>query len=393
MPKFPIIISAIEQVDKIIDYIPLAAGEFGQTKGHLVGVRGYVGTHGGKRALDAAGSPVQAGVLGIDDTGEGMGNGVAGVSTEGRGVFGLSQNQAGVVGESTNFDGVYGVSHNPKAAGVSGHNPGGLAGWFGGNVNIDKGSLTTAYTGTFGPASSNITVRSAILRAKSDDNGGVGVAGEGTHPGNGVGVYGNGHWGVWGDTQFTDGVAIAGTTNVNNLSGFAGYFEGKVMVVGDLSVTGDLHSFRIDHPLDPKHKYLNHRYVESSERKNVYDGVVTLDNKGEATVPLPKWFEALNESFRYQLTCIGDFAQVYIAEEVKGNSFKIAGGQPGLKVSWQITGNRKDPWAQANPLVVEEDKSEREKGHYLFPEGYGADSKKSIATMLRPTLPKVEKEK
>ena len=27
--------------------------------------------------------------------------------------------------------------------------------------------------------------------------------------------------------------------------------------------------------------------------KNIYDGVVTLDGKGEATVQLPDWFEAL----------------------------------------------------------------------------------------------------
>jgi hypothetical protein len=29
--------------------------------------------------------------------------------------------------------------------------------------------------------------------------------------------------------------------------------------------------------------------------KNFYDGVATLDAKGEATVTLPAWFEALNQ--------------------------------------------------------------------------------------------------
>lgn len=36
--------------------------------------------------------------------------------------------------------------------------------------------------------------------------------------------------------------------------------------------------------------------------KNIYDGVVTTDAQGRATVQLPDWFEALNTEFRYQLT-------------------------------------------------------------------------------------------
>ena len=34
------------------------------------------------------------------------------------------------------MDGVWGISHNPQAAGVSGHNPNGLAGFFDGNVIV-----------------------------------------------------------------------------------------------------------------------------------------------------------------------------------------------------------------------------------------------------------------
>src|SRR6478736_942981 len=35
--------------------------------------------------------------------------------------------------------------------------------------------------------------------------------------------------------------------------------------------------FRIDHPLDPLHKYLQHSFVESPDMKNVYDGITVLD--------------------------------------------------------------------------------------------------------------------
>ena len=118
------------------------------------------------------------------------------------------------------------------------------------------------------------------------------------------------------------------------------------------------------------HKTLSHSFVESPDMKNIYDGVVVLDKNGEAVVVLPDWFEALNRDFRYQLTCIGGYAPVYIAEEIKHNAFKIAGGTPGLKVSWQITGIRHDRWADENRIPVEEDKPAAEQGTYLYPQGF-----------------------
>ena len=126
-------------------------------------------------------------------------------------------------------------------------------------------------------------------------------------------------------------------------------------------------SFKIDHPLDPAKKYLSHSFVESPDMMNIYNGNVVLDGLGQATVELPEWFSALNKDFRYQLTCIGGFAQVYIAEEINKNRFKIAGGDPGLKVSWMVTGIRKDAFAQAHRIQVEELKPERERGKYMHP--------------------------
>jgi hypothetical protein len=88
------------------------------------------------------------GVVGISGTHTGVegnstdGDAVFGQSKHGRGVVGIGLGGgAGVVGDSQGFDGVLGVSHNVTAAGVSGHNPGGLAGFFEGNVVV-SGSLT-----------------------------------------------------------------------------------------------------------------------------------------------------------------------------------------------------------------------------------------------------------
>src|SRR5215213_11758381 len=139
----------------------------------------------------------------------------------------------------------------------------------------------------------------------------------------------------------------------HSASGYAAWLDGKVYIRGPLEKPGG--SFKIDHPLDPANKYLCHSFVESSDMKNVYDGVVTLDNKGEAEIELPDWFGALNKDFRYQLTAIGaPGPNLYIAEELsdtttnstsnnnKNSRFKIAGGTSGMKVSWQVTGIRKD---------------------------------------------------
>jgi hypothetical protein len=165
-------------------------------------------------------------------------------------------------------------------------------------------------------------------------------------------------------------------------SSSAAEFNGPVSINGPLSKPSG--SFQIDHPLDPANKYLSHSFVESPDMKNVYDGVAVLDEDGEAIVELPQWFEALNRDFRYQLTCIGGFAPVYIARKVHDNYFKIAGGKPEMEVSWQVTGIRQDAWAKAHPVLVEEDKSPDEHGYYLHPELHGAPEEKNIRRLRYP---------
>ncbi|HET8921854.1 MAG TPA: hypothetical protein VFN26_02540 [Candidatus Acidoferrum sp.] len=109
----------------------------------------------------------------------------------------------------------------------------------------------------------------------------------------------------------------------------AAWFTGGVVVTGPLTKDGG--GFKIDHPLEPSEKYLSHSFVESSEMKNLYDGVAVTDANGEALVELPTWFSALNMDFRYQLTPIGAAApNLHVAEQVSNNRFKIAGSKPGM---------------------------------------------------------------
>ncbi len=164
--------------------------------------------------------------------------------------------------------------------------------------------------------------------------------------------------------------SYSGTTN------WAGYFEGDVNITGNIVKSGG--GFKIDHPSNPANMYLQHSSVSSDEMKDIYDGVAALDVSGKATIQLPNWFEALNADFRYQLTCIGGYAPVYIASKISGNSFTIAGGTPGLEVSWQVTGVRIDKFAQANPMKTELDKGPSKRGRYLHPELYGLGRDMSV---------------
>jgi hypothetical protein len=160
---------------------------------------------------------------------------------------------------------------------------------------------------------------------------------------------------------------------------YAGYFDGNVLVNGNLAKSGG--SFKIDDPIDPAEKYLSHSFVESPDMKNVYDGVVTTDANGFATVTMPVWFEALNRDFRYQLTTVGQFAQAMVSKEIANGQFTIQTDKPSVKVSWQITGIRQDAWANAHRIPVEEGKSTAEKGHFLHPELFGHAGELGLAAM------------
>jgi hypothetical protein len=290
------------------------------------------------------------------------GGGMAGIGTSGPGVLGTNTNStdvnaAGVYGQGTgsNGNGVSGRADTGTSAyGVYAHATDGY-GVYGQSVNG---------TGIYADCSTGPGVHGVNYGSTSTTAAGV-VGESGVSNGNGVaGIADNGAfaYGVYGE-------ATGG--------GYAGYFSGNVYVGGILSKAGG--SFKIDHPLDPANKYLSHSFVESPDMKNVYDGVVTTDADGYATVTLPDWFQTLNRDFRYQLTVIDDndsagFVQAKIAARVSNNQFTLRTSEPQTTVSWQVTGIRQDPWANAHRIPVEQAKPEIERGLYLHPELYGASA-------------------
>ncbi|HEX9652802.1 MAG TPA: hypothetical protein VGA99_03750 [bacterium] len=184
--------------------------------------------------------------------------------------------------------------------------------------------------------------------------------------------------------------AVTTLTAIHDASnGSAGFFQGNVTVTGFIFKQGG--GFQIDHPLDPANKYLNHSFVESPDMMNIYNGNVTLDANGEATVDLPDWFDAINSDFRYQLTPIGaPGPNLYIAEKISNRRFRIAGGVSGGEVSWQVTGVRKDAFANAHRIPVEQTKSPKEQNYYLEPELFGQPESQAIKNTR--SLPSIKEE-
>lgn len=325
------------------------------------------------------------------------GNGLDGTSDKTTGVYGVSVAAsglqplvvAGVWGDSTTHAGVVGTSNDWD--GVVGYtNAAGHAGVLGTDLTSEPGSYEVCGTSTDGYGVYGTSTNAYGVYGTSGGTGVRGTSSEGNGvygtisggDGNGVEEYatGEGGYGVYGyatgSGDYSFGV-VAFSENSEAL-----YVDGDAEVTGTLSKASG--SFKIDHPLDPGGKYLYHSFVESPDMKNVYDGTVTLDGDGRATVELPDWFEALNRDYRNQLTAIGDAApNLRISSKVADGKFSIAGGKAGQEVSWQVTGIRQDAWANANRIPVEVDKKAEDQGRYLHPELFGGEAIGALAKVRK----------
>jgi hypothetical protein len=307
------------------------------------------------------------------------GNATATGNVTGAFVEGSSSTGTGVEGftNASGATGVYGESDGTSGVGVFGKNPSGFEG-----VGVAGQAGGSEGIGVFGETDLCGNVCFSILGTAP-----IGVIGDST----------SGYAMVATSDSSNALLAETGSSDTNdtaviiNLGGgfplFLGAKSGSMFLDGggNLNVSGAIFAgtkdFKIDHPLDPENKYLYHASVESSEMMNIYTGTTLMDMSGSAIVSLPDWFEAVNGQFRYQLTAIGAPApNLHIAREISHNQFVIGGGQPGMKVSWQVTGVRHDAYAKAHPLKASVAKPEGERGYYLHPELYGAPMEKRLGS-------------
>jgi hypothetical protein len=304
------------------------------------------------------------------------GTAIAAYSTSGQAFVALSQSQLAIYAQTGNTTAIAGVSTGGASGiGVQGNGSTGVKGTSTSASGYGVWGVSTSNVGVYGTSTSGYGVY-----GQSTSGTGVGVQGVSTD-GEGIDGISTNFYGVAG--QSYNDVGVIGFSDASDAvvgistNGRAGHFEGSVQVDGILSKGGG--SFKIDHPLDPANQYLYHSFVESPDMMNVYNGNVTLDAQGEAIVQLPDWFGALNKEYRYQLTAVGaPGPNLYVSKKVEGNRFIIAGGTPGMEVSWQVTGIRQDPFANAHRIPVEEDKPASEKGKYLHPTEWGQPASAGI---------------
>jgi hypothetical protein len=353
-------------------------------------------TGSGTGVYGASSTPTGSGVYGASSATAGSGVYGTASGTDAVGVWGVSSATSG------SGNGVYGVAASPGsyAAGVWGTSSTG-----GGNGVVGRCNGSDGCTGVWGYSSNTSGYNWGVIGQSATGPGVQGTtsaSGGDALVGKNKATTGNSN-GLYVDTASIDGVGayidnaaggyiLVGTVDNNGVHKFDvdgegdGNFAGNLDVHGSLSKAGG--SFKIDDPIDPANKLLYHSFVESPDMMNVYNGNIVTDREGLATVVLPDYFGALNRDFRYQLTVMGQFAQAIIEQEIAGNQFVIRTSKPNVKVSWQVTGIRQDPWANAHRIPNEEKKPASDRGYYLHPELYGAGQDKSINA--RKTTPSPE---
>jgi hypothetical protein len=255
------------------------------------------------------------------------------------------------------------------------------------NYGVYGQTNSTAGTAIYGLANASSGFTYGVVGQSNSDDG-IGVVGIATANGDSYAILAENQattgntYGLVATTANGTAIYAQGPTGIR-VDGFSA-LSGNVGIIGDLVVNGDMDvsgdkNFKIDHPMDPANRYLYHASIESFEVLDLYSGSAVLDANGEAWIELPEWMEVLNRDFRYQLTAIGAPSPgLHVADEIRGNRFRIAGGAHRSKVSWQVTGIRNDPYHQARPFVAERMKPADEQGFYLRPELYGQPAEKGI---------------
>jgi hypothetical protein len=366
-------------------------GVFGEATATSGSTRGVVG-----RSSSTSG----VGVFGEATATSGSVYGVQGrsSSTSGVGVFGEATATSGSV------YGVQGRSSSTSGVGVFGE----ATATSGSVYGVQGRASSTSGVGVLGEATA--TSGSVYgVQGRASSTSGVGVLGEATatsgntygglfqNPSSsGIGVYGYAqattgtNFGVVGRSESPSGRGVVGVaeastgTNYGVLGRTNSSANGWGVYAGGRLGASGTKSFQIDHPLHPETHFLNHFCIEAPEPYNLYRGTVTLDANGEAWVQLPDYFEAINRDASYHLTPIGAaMPNLHVAVEIQGNRFKIAGGAPFKKVSWEVKAVRNDPWVQQYGYQTEQEKPKEYQGLYLHPELYGQPKERGIFYMLR----------
>lgn len=270
--------------------------------------------------VDDSGSFIAStGVVGQCDAGVG----VHGIATSGWGIIGQSVERAGVTGRSVTGVGMVGVSRDE--VGVQGFTQQGLAGIRGSS----HGGYGVIAESTQGIALSAMSPTNAI-QGYSTGSGGASI---------GVAGWSEDGAGVQGDSN--TGIGVGGRSP----NGWAGYFQGNVIVHGAFYVVGGPKSAIVKHP-DGTHRSLF--CLESPESYFEDFGEIVLTGPS-VRVKLNKDFGALVKRNNYQVFLTSYSPEALYVRRRSPMGFEIArvnrdtGGKPrSVRVGYRIVAHRAD---------------------------------------------------
>jgi hypothetical protein len=292
--------------------------------------------------------------------GFGAGTGTFGVIGDGAGGGGSASGAVGVQGQNAQFGVVGMVSNVANTIAVQGNNQSTGAGGIGvvGQCDVPSGigvvGASVAGVGVKGAATTGLPIVGQVVGPTSINAGvlGVGTAGPGVQ-----GQSTGGH-GLVGTTSATDGVhiglvgyvqpgsnaiALRGTV-ASGAVGYAGIFDGDVLINGALRVFGSPKNAAVKHPIDNTYRLLY--CMESPESWFEDFGKASLVN-GHAEVKLDPDFAVLVHADDYHvfLTSHDPASKGLAVAGMRADGFTVqehAGGTSGGTFSWRVVAKRKD---------------------------------------------------
>jgi hypothetical protein len=295
----------------------------------LAGVAG-TGLNSSDPAKDAAGvlglSNSHEGVFGISTEGRGVSGLSADASSTGEGVLGVAQRGPGVRGHSNrDGDGVVGEGHDGRGVSGSSHNNHAV---FGDNFKNKRQGTAGCY---------GVTMQNAGVA------GVVGLEGIGTNNPSDVNEWAAG---VYGSSEHHYEKNERGQKVLRH-KGFAGFFWGPLVVLGDFIIAGPIKSGAV------RHKDGSHRLVYAMESPETWfeDFGEAKLVRGKARVKISPDFKAIVDTKAYYvfLTPHGDSAGLFVTARTSGG-FEVreqGGGTSSLSFAYRIV---------AHPLQASDNK-------------------------------------
>lgn len=314
---------------------------------HGLASNGPVPSPGGAGVVGFGGPNHGTGVVGLGGASGGSsgGQGSGGTGVFGKGGDGISFGFEGPINPGTGVHGQGGepdpLADPPMSGGI------GVLGVAGGPTDGVIGvSNAVDHNGVFGFNTSGNGVGGVSGAAGKSGVFGFNAAGDGVVGmsgmfGNGIAGFnlGSGR-GIYGESR--DGVGVMGLARKGSRSGLAGFFQGRVAIVGSFVVFGGTKSCAVPH-VDGSHRLLY--CVESPENWFEDFGEAKLVD-GKATVRLEAEFAALikADSYHVFLSAYGDSNGLYVSRR-STSEFDVhehRGGKSHLSFSYRIVAKRKD---------------------------------------------------